>query len=832
MKTKYIAFVLLFVASFQLINAQQPNDQKLTSEQVMEMSYEQLLSMPFEDLIKLADIVGVSTDQLLEMILNKELTTASKKRETAFESPLSSSVVTAEEIERAGVTTIEEALRLVPGMIIREKTNGVYDVHLRGFDNLPSQNFEHFAENSISLVMIDGSPVYNNVSGGTFWETLPVSINQIERIEVVRGASSALYGPNAASGVVNIITKTSAKKKINADVTARAGSDGTYMADIFLSSKVTNKLKVTAAANIDYRNRFDDNFYSFRDGSYTPMTDSFKNMLGRAYQGYQYQSLAYNRAKEVSRGNVNLIYEAASDVQFKLSGGLQDSKIQTPFFENLTAPFSVRSSKTGFGNFQANVKGFSANVYYQNGVQDLCEGMVSPVIKYDMSNLFANLEYNIDLGKLSIRPGFNYQRATYDDSKYVTEIRAQRPDLTKDPIIAGLFGGEQSTELYAGSLRADYAPFEKLRIVAAVRGDKYTDIDKIYYSSQFAVNYKINSNNLIRAVYSRAYRGAFVGDLHSNFKNELYANQQMPFTNAQMTQFKAGLSANPLTAGFVPFVQNPGYTFNYNQYYIGSNVANYDLKLMGMDLFELGYRSVLSDKIQLDAEAFYSKSKNFDVLVANGLKTSYTKGTLTVADFIPAQVKQTLSPAQVAALQATSTPFPNTVTVDDSLVYRNLPLTAAQYGLTGTVNFVVSKQVQIKVFGTWQETKLEKHITIEKDTVNITHKNTPSFYGGLSVNYMPISKLDLYLGSYFYSSQTYSRYYAVTGNAATDAALKANSQTTVNGKMILNLRVAYQVYKKNKIFVETKNIMFDDSREFGFADPIKSMIIGGVSLNF
>jgi len=314
--------------------------------------------------------------------------------------------------------------------------------------------------------------------------------------------------------------------------------------------------------------------------------------------------------------------------------------------------------------------------------------------------------------------------------------------------------------------------------------------------------------------------------LHSNFKNALLANDTRTYTSADLAPVAGMLSANPLTASLVPLLRKDvTYNLNYNQYYIGSKVADSDLKLMSMDLAELGYRSVLSDKIQIDFEGFYSKAQNFDVLVDNGAKKTYSKEKYTLGDLLPAGVPL---PASIL-----STPtLPKTVTMDDSLVYRNIPLIAHQFGITGTVNYTVSKKVQIKAFGTWQQTRQEKHVTIEMDTVNISNRNTPSFYGGLSVNYVATSKLEFYAGSYFYSSQTYNRYYRVTGVAATDAALKANAQAKVNGKIILNLRASYQFYKKNKVFVETKNLFFDNSREFGFADPIKTMVMGGVSLNF
>ncbi|HON19048.1 MAG TPA: Plug domain-containing protein, partial [Salinivirgaceae bacterium] len=100
---------------------------------------EELLHMPLEELIKI------------------EITSVSKRSESIFETPLSSNVITAEEIIRSGVTTIPEAIRLIPGVIVREQTNGVYDVHIRGFDYLNVGTYSNTV-NTITLVMIDGRP--------------------------------------------------------------------------------------------------------------------------------------------------------------------------------------------------------------------------------------------------------------------------------------------------------------------------------------------------------------------------------------------------------------------------------------------------------------------------------------------------------------------------------------------------------------------------------------------------------------------------------------------------------------------------------------------------
>lgn len=79
------------------------------------------------------------------------------------------SVLTGEQIRRSGATSIAEAVRLVPGVIVREQNNGNYDVHIRGLDNIPSGNVLRYASNNSTLVMIDGRPVYNHYTGGILW---------------------------------------------------------------------------------------------------------------------------------------------------------------------------------------------------------------------------------------------------------------------------------------------------------------------------------------------------------------------------------------------------------------------------------------------------------------------------------------------------------------------------------------------------------------------------------------------------------------------------------------------------------------------------------------
>ncbi len=167
----------------------------------------------------------------LEELMNIPIKSASKKDETLFDAPLSSYTITRSDIDKAGSTSIMEALRLAPGVIVREQANGMYDIHIRGMENLTRTNGTFLKSNSYTLVMIDNRPVFNHGLGGTYWESLPIDLNDVERIEIVRGPSSPLFGPNAVTGVINIITKRMDDSKTMVNANLQAGTLGTTIAN-------------------------------------------------------------------------------------------------------------------------------------------------------------------------------------------------------------------------------------------------------------------------------------------------------------------------------------------------------------------------------------------------------------------------------------------------------------------------------------------------------------------------------------------------------------------------------------------------------------------------
>ena len=156
-------------------------------------------------------LAGLSLEQLMDI----EITTVSKKEQKLSEAASAVSIITGDDIRRSGLTSIPEALRLVLGMEVAKIDSHTWAISSRGF-------LEQFANKL--LVMIDGRSVYTPLFSGVFWDTQVTFMEDIDRIEVVRGPGATLWGANAVNGVVNIITK-SARETQGLVVTGGAGNE-------------------------------------------------------------------------------------------------------------------------------------------------------------------------------------------------------------------------------------------------------------------------------------------------------------------------------------------------------------------------------------------------------------------------------------------------------------------------------------------------------------------------------------------------------------------------------------------------------------------------------
>lgn len=135
----------------------------------------------------------------LEELMNMEITSASRGPERLFDTPAAISVITSEDLQRSGVICIAEALRQVPGVEVARLNAHDWAISVRGF---------HSAFPNKLLVMMDSRTVYSPLFSGTFWDVQDAILEDIDRIEVIRGPGATLWGANAVNGVINVITKS------------------------------------------------------------------------------------------------------------------------------------------------------------------------------------------------------------------------------------------------------------------------------------------------------------------------------------------------------------------------------------------------------------------------------------------------------------------------------------------------------------------------------------------------------------------------------------------------------------------------------------------------
>lgn len=143
---------------------------------------------------KAADISELSLEELLQV----QVTSVSRKAQNLQDVAGAVYVITHDDIERSGATSIPEALRMAPGVNVAHLSNNRWAVSVRGFNRRFSNKL---------LVLIDGRAIYSPLFSGVIWEAEDTLLEDVERIEVIRGPGAAIWGSNAVNGVINIITR-------------------------------------------------------------------------------------------------------------------------------------------------------------------------------------------------------------------------------------------------------------------------------------------------------------------------------------------------------------------------------------------------------------------------------------------------------------------------------------------------------------------------------------------------------------------------------------------------------------------------------------------------
>ena len=174
--------------------------------------------------------------------MNIEVTSVSRKAQRLSSTAASVYVITAKDIQRSGITVLPELLRLAPGVQVSRLASGAWAIGIRGFNDEYSNKL---------LVLVDGRSVYNQFYAGVFWDTLNVLVDDIDRIEVIRGPGAAMWGTNAVNGVINVITR-SAKSSQGLTISGGGGSGANSSENLRYGGEAGGASYRVGAQNTDF----------------------------------------------------------------------------------------------------------------------------------------------------------------------------------------------------------------------------------------------------------------------------------------------------------------------------------------------------------------------------------------------------------------------------------------------------------------------------------------------------------------------------------------------------------------------------------------------------
>ncbi|MBC8353460.1 MAG: TonB-dependent receptor [Planctomycetes bacterium] len=214
------------------------------------------------DIDSLEGLLELSLEELTQTrvsapALEQIVTTVSRQESTVGKTPAAVFVVTQDMIRRSGARTLPEVLRMVPGLQVARIDANKWAISIRGFNSRYANKL---------LVQIDGRVVYTPLFGGTYWDAQDVMLEDVERIEVVRGPGATVWGANAVNGVINILTKHS-RDSTGALVAAGGGKEERAFASGRVGGHVNDELSWRAYGK-----------YADRDNGFTGPLSTFPGL--------------------------------------------------------------------------------------------------------------------------------------------------------------------------------------------------------------------------------------------------------------------------------------------------------------------------------------------------------------------------------------------------------------------------------------------------------------------------------------------------------------------------------------------------------------------------
>ena len=550
---------------------------------------------------------------------------ASKTEQQLVDAPATMTVIGEKALTVAPSNNYAELLRSVPGVNITQLSARDVNVNTRGATSSLATS---------QLTVVDGRSVYLDFFGFTMWEFVPTDLNEIKRIEVIRGPASAVWGANALNGVVSFITKTPREM---------AGQSMTFGFGTFDKSVNQNGASNGSLfyARGSHAQAVNDRWsYKVSAGFYD--SDALSRPTGLIPNGGTTSYPAYtNTGTRQPRFDARVDYDFADGIsKLELSGGAggTDGMMHTGI-----GPFRIeRGARMYYGKATYTRRALRIQAFVNALDGEATNVVVVAPTGSPLGLTFAPKTFDVELGDTHLVGGKH--AITYGGN-----VRANRFELSIAP-------GENSRNEGGAYIQDEFAVNNFLRIVAGGRVDKFSSIDRAVFSPRVAVVVKPTADQSIRVSYNRAFRAP------SMVNNNL--------DTAIATPLPLGL-VNPAFGSAVFLVPTTA-------------VGNLNLKEESVEAYEVAYTGHIGRRTLVSIAGFYTKYKDGIYFTATGEWVTPPPGFPGLGPFTPAQIW--------AGVYASGIRFPNNYTYNNLGTVENKGMevgieSALNDTFTGFVNY-------------------------------------------------------------------------------------------------------------------------------------------------
>jgi iron complex outermembrane receptor protein len=474
---------------------------------------------------------------------------ASKTEQLVVDAPATMTVIGPRSLDVAPSADYSQVLRSVPGLNITQISARDVNVTSRGATGSLATS---------QLAVLDGRSLYQDFFGFTMWDFLPANLDEIKRIEVIRGPASAVWGANALNGVVNVITKTP-REMPGTTLTIGGGTFDRKVGGAGPGAGSLYYLRATHAAAVNDR-------WSYKLSAGTYDSDAFARPIGNIPNGLPAPT-AYppyeNRGTTQPKLDVRVDYDFPDGTQkLQVTGGVAgtDGIMHTGI-----GPFDIASG-TRLGYWKAN---YTKQAFRVQAFMNMLDGDASNLLSIGPDGrpielVFKTKTFDVEVGDTKVAGARHV--LTYGGN-----LRLNRFNLTIAP-------GEDSRTEGGAYIQDEMLISERVRVIAGGRIDKFSSIDDAVFSPRVAVVFKPAVDQSIRVSYNRAFRAPSM------------INNNLDTTVA--TALPLGL-LNPLLAG--------------QSFLVPSDVnGNPDLTQEHIDAFEVAYTATIRNRASVSVAGYYT----------------------------------------------------------------------------------------------------------------------------------------------------------------------------------------------------------------------------------